>query len=262
VWKGSCQCEGVQFVVDAVEPLGVNCYCTICRKISGSPFASVVSVKREAFRIEKGRELLAKYNATPGFDRWHCSKCFSPVYGDVTSNQQTTCSSEASYRGTRSSTIAPSTRHSRADPVPVPGSGAGLKGALFMAASRLYLPVVVGALMGCGGAPSASPPAPATVLVASQVPAAASGTDTHGSPAGMTAQQAATQFWVRLGRRDCAGAVVLATYPFDLDGHDGCVGSAAELEQAFVDKPLPADQELVVGRTRLIDERGSGLGPM
>jgi hypothetical protein len=86
--KGSCQCEGVQFVVDAIEPTGVNCYCTICRKIAGAPFAAVVMAKRGSFRIERGQELLAKHNATPGFDRWHCSRCFSPVYGDVAASSE------------------------------------------------------------------------------------------------------------------------------------------------------------------------------
>ncbi len=81
--RGSCQCEAVVFAVDAVSPVGVNCYCTICRKISGGAYAPVLMVKPFEFRVEKGRELLAKYNATPSFDRWHCSRCHSPVYGEA-----------------------------------------------------------------------------------------------------------------------------------------------------------------------------------
>lgn len=82
--RGTCQCEGVEVVVDAVDPVGVRCYCSICRKIAGAPFAAVVTTRREAFRIERGADLLVKYNATPNYDRWHCSRCHAPIFGEVT----------------------------------------------------------------------------------------------------------------------------------------------------------------------------------
>ena len=82
--QGTCQCEGVHVEVDEVHPLGVNCYCSICRKISGAPFAAALTAARNAFRITKGWELLSKYNATPNYDRWHCSRCHAPIYGEIT----------------------------------------------------------------------------------------------------------------------------------------------------------------------------------
>ena len=86
--RGTCQCEGVEFSVEDVEPIGINCYCTICRKISGGAYAPTLSVDPAGFKIVRGQELLVKYNATPGFNRWHCSRCHSPIYGEAPGNKQ------------------------------------------------------------------------------------------------------------------------------------------------------------------------------
>jgi hypothetical protein len=86
--RGACQCGGVQIAVAAVDPVGFNCYCEICQKIAGAPFAAGVTAKPGALDIEQGRELLAKYNATPNYDRWHCGRCHSPVYGEVTNKPE------------------------------------------------------------------------------------------------------------------------------------------------------------------------------
>ncbi len=80
---GSCHCQGVQFEVEALEPVGVRCYCTICRKISGGPFSSIVRAKKDAFRITAGQELLDGYQATSYFTRHHCTRCHSHIYGDM-----------------------------------------------------------------------------------------------------------------------------------------------------------------------------------
>lgn len=86
--RGTCQCEGVAVSVDTIAPVGVQCYCSICRKIAGAPFAAVVMAKRSDFRVERGADLLVKYNATPNYDQWHCSHCHAPIYGEVTDKPQ------------------------------------------------------------------------------------------------------------------------------------------------------------------------------
>lgn len=128
-----------------------------------------------------------------------------------------------------------------------------------MLANRACLLVVAAALCGCGGTTNAAVGAPASVRVASEGQGESPAVESREASAQLGAQSTARQFWVRLGRRDYAGAAALATYPFDLDGHEGCVGSANELERALAD---PDDKELVVGRARLIDAQGSGLEPM
>jgi len=73
----------------------------------------------------------------------------------------------------------------------------------------------------------------------------------------------ARDFWLRLAARDNEAAVALASYPFDLDAHNGCIEDAAGLKQALADDPLPADFELVVGQARPVaaDMDVSGLDP-
>jgi hypothetical protein len=41
-----------------------------------------------AFRIERGHEQLAKFNASPTFNRWHCNRCHSPIYGEAPDNAE------------------------------------------------------------------------------------------------------------------------------------------------------------------------------
>jgi hypothetical protein len=66
------------------------------------------------------------------------------------------------------------------------------------------------------------------------------------------AVEVATEFWARLGRRDNAAAVELATYPFDLDGF-GCVPSAPALVAALAEQPIPPGLDLVVRDARPVD---------
>jgi hypothetical protein len=79
---GSCACGAVEIEVTAVRPVGLNCYCTICRKVSGAPFTSTVLTAPSQLTVCRGRELLARYNATPEFDRFHCGRCHAPIYGE------------------------------------------------------------------------------------------------------------------------------------------------------------------------------------
>jgi hypothetical protein len=81
--RATCQCGAVELSAESVQPEGVNCYCTICRKISGGAYAPVVCVEPAGFRIVRGTELLSKHNATPEFNRWHCSRCHAPIYGEA-----------------------------------------------------------------------------------------------------------------------------------------------------------------------------------
>jgi hypothetical protein len=54
----------------------------MCRKFHGAAFGTVVSAKREEFRWVKGRDLVARYRSSPGFERCFCRVCGSPVPGD------------------------------------------------------------------------------------------------------------------------------------------------------------------------------------
>ena len=81
---GTCECKGVIFEVERVEPVGLHCYCTTCRTIAGAPFSSVVMCKREDFTLSAGQELLTGYRSSPDFNRMHCGRCHAPIWGEVT----------------------------------------------------------------------------------------------------------------------------------------------------------------------------------
>jgi hypothetical protein len=74
----------VTFEVRAVEPVGLNCYCAICRTIAGAPFSSVVLAERADLEVLTGLELLSRYASSPDFARVHCGTCHAPVWGEVT----------------------------------------------------------------------------------------------------------------------------------------------------------------------------------
>jgi hypothetical protein len=111
--------------------------------------------------------------------------------------------------------------------------------------------VAVAAIAACaggdeGGVHSSQPVRPTTSGDASPV---------------LDARETATQFWVRLSQRDHAGAAALASYPFDLDAHAGCIESVEALDRALADDDLPPEAVLVVGRTLPIASDGSSLAP-
>ncbi|WP_161599035.1 GFA family protein [Aidingimonas lacisalsi] len=77
---GSCHCSDIEFCIHENELTVRYCYCTTCRKLSGSDYSSVARVARPSFTITKGAESLAAYESRPGKLRYYCSKCFSPIY--------------------------------------------------------------------------------------------------------------------------------------------------------------------------------------
>jgi hypothetical protein len=52
----------------------------MCRRASGSSFATNASVRKENFRILDGGELMKEYESSPGSRRAFCSNCGSPLY--------------------------------------------------------------------------------------------------------------------------------------------------------------------------------------
>jgi hypothetical protein len=81
--RGSCLCGGVRYEVDA--PLGpiACCHCGMCRKASGTAFATNASVPRDAFRLVAGTDLVVRYPSSPGRRRCFCRVCGSPLFGEA-----------------------------------------------------------------------------------------------------------------------------------------------------------------------------------
>jgi len=81
MFTGRCLCGGVRFgIVGELGPV-IYCHCSMCRRASGSSFATNASVWTGNFRILEGHELIKEYESSPGNRRAFCSKCGSPLYG-------------------------------------------------------------------------------------------------------------------------------------------------------------------------------------
>ena len=79
--SASCLCGGVRYEIDdgAIGPV-VMCHCGMCRKATGSAYATNAAVAATAFHLRAGADLLTRYESSPGKYRYFCERCGSPVY--------------------------------------------------------------------------------------------------------------------------------------------------------------------------------------
>lgn len=76
--SGSCLCGAIKFEFDAVDVVeSVCCFCSNCRKVSGSQFGIYLQVKRPGFRWISGEDETTAYESSPGNKRAFCKTCGS-----------------------------------------------------------------------------------------------------------------------------------------------------------------------------------------
>lgn len=80
MYQGSCLCGSVEVTVSGKISDIIHCHCSLCRKSSGTAFATNGFVQAEAFHIVKGREHVSYFEMKPGRRRHFCSICASPIY--------------------------------------------------------------------------------------------------------------------------------------------------------------------------------------
>lgn len=78
--RGSCLCGTVRYEVREAPRTMYLCHCGMCRKASGSSFATNMLVARSGFVIVSGRPSLKGYPSSPGEQRHFCGQCGSPIY--------------------------------------------------------------------------------------------------------------------------------------------------------------------------------------
>lgn len=79
--KGSCLCGKVRYEVTGFGDRMYYCHCRMCRKASGSSFATNLLMKASDFVITSGEKYLKGFDSSPGETRYFCSECGSPIYG-------------------------------------------------------------------------------------------------------------------------------------------------------------------------------------
>ena len=76
--RGTCLCGDIAWEAESLE-LVVYCHCSVCRKITGSSFASSGSALERDFRWLRGQEGARRYESSPGLFRRFCGRCGSTV---------------------------------------------------------------------------------------------------------------------------------------------------------------------------------------
>ncbi|MGB1263586.1 MAG: GFA family protein [Cognaticolwellia sp.] len=80
MYSGKCLCGEVVISVHGEISDIIHCHCSLCRKNSGTAYATNGFVQRSDFVIEQGNELLSAFTFKPGRRRYFCQRCGSPVY--------------------------------------------------------------------------------------------------------------------------------------------------------------------------------------
>lgn len=80
MYRGSCLCGHVTFEIDGGIESIIHCHCSLCRKASGTAYATNGFVNAAEFRITSGDTLLGSFESTPGRHRRFCTGCGSPIF--------------------------------------------------------------------------------------------------------------------------------------------------------------------------------------
>lgn len=78
--KGHCYCKGIQFEIMPPTDFCSHCHCESCRRVSGAAFVTWTSVPDERFSIQKGGELINRYESSPGVIWMNCIRCGSCLF--------------------------------------------------------------------------------------------------------------------------------------------------------------------------------------
>ena len=69
MYQGSCLCGAVRVIVEGEVSSIIHCHCSLCRKSSGTAYATNGFVRVEEFSIVSGKDMLGFYETKPGRNR-------------------------------------------------------------------------------------------------------------------------------------------------------------------------------------------------
>jgi len=85
--EGGCFCGAVRYAIQGAIARTTNCHCLHCRKTSGAPFLTWITVDSDRFRIVSGSP--ARYASRPGVVRQCCGSCGTQITWQETSGADT-----------------------------------------------------------------------------------------------------------------------------------------------------------------------------
>ncbi len=77
---GKCLCGAVQVQISGEISDIIHCHCSLCRKSTGTAYATNGFVKTDEFKIISTPNALSTFSFKPGRERHFCQSCGSPVY--------------------------------------------------------------------------------------------------------------------------------------------------------------------------------------
>jgi hypothetical protein len=86
--RGNCLCGAVRWSYDAPFTAMVHCHCSVCRKLHGTQFATVVAGPLTTFHWRGGTEKIVTWPSSAQGRRSFCSVCGSKVPGVDHGSQQ------------------------------------------------------------------------------------------------------------------------------------------------------------------------------
>jgi len=80
MYEGECLCGQVKVKITGKISDIIHCHCSLCRKNSGTAFATNGFVDIANFAVTQGEGLLSTFSLKPGRNRHFCSHCGSPIF--------------------------------------------------------------------------------------------------------------------------------------------------------------------------------------
>lgn len=80
MYHGKCLCGEVEVTINGKISDIIHCHCSLCRKNSGTAFATNGFINAAEFSITKGENSLSTFSFKPGRNRYFCRQCGSPIY--------------------------------------------------------------------------------------------------------------------------------------------------------------------------------------
>jgi hypothetical protein len=80
MYLGKCLCGMVNLSINGEISDIIHCHCSLCRKNSGTAYATNGFINTADFEITAGDDCLTTFAFKPGRNRHFCTQCGSPVY--------------------------------------------------------------------------------------------------------------------------------------------------------------------------------------
>ncbi len=80
MYSGKCLCGTVSIRINGSISDIIHCHCSLCRKNSGTAYATNGFINAADFEIISGQNNLSTFSFKPGRNRHFCTRCGSPVY--------------------------------------------------------------------------------------------------------------------------------------------------------------------------------------